>query len=81
MLTDQLDTATIERFLRCNVAWHIYELGDLDPFFAPHVRWFGWMEREQPKAVSLLYTASSQPAAYSPFRLTLSSPPARPRLR
>lgn len=65
MLHDQLDSTAIERFLRRNVGLHLYEIGDLDPFFAPHVRWYGWTEGEQLRAVSLLYTASSPPTLLS----------------
>lgn len=65
MFDEQPDLATIERFLRRNVGLHIYELGDLDPFFAPHVRWYGWTKQQQLEAVSLLYTASSPPTLLS----------------
>jgi ribosomal protein S18 acetylase RimI-like enzyme len=43
----------MEAFLRRDAALHAYELGDLDPAFAPFTRWF-----VGEGAVALLYTAS-----------------------
>ena len=33
---------------------HLYELGDLDDFFFPRTRWFGW-ERTELEALCLVY--------------------------
>ncbi|MCA9643702.1 MAG: GNAT family N-acetyltransferase [Polyangiaceae bacterium] len=56
------DRAAIERFLRRDPFLHLYELGDLDPFFWPHTRWFGWMdEANELQALALLYTGTDLP--------------------
>jgi RimJ/RimL family protein N-acetyltransferase len=39
------ERAPIEAFLRADLDLHLYELGDLDPFFWPRTRWVG-AERE-----------------------------------
>jgi RimJ/RimL family protein N-acetyltransferase len=51
----------IERFLRQDAALHVYGLGDLDPFFFPHVEWQGWYERGELKALFLLYRGTDLP--------------------
>src|SRR5262245_26512531 len=45
------DHAVLRAFLDKDRDLHIYELGDLDPFFFPHTRWY---TRED--ALALLYT-------------------------
>ena len=40
-LVEVTDPETIERFARRDPALHLYEIGDLDPFFWPHTRWWG----------------------------------------
>jgi ribosomal protein S18 acetylase RimI-like enzyme len=55
------DKEEIAAFLRRNVGLHIYEIGDLDPFFWPHTRWFGWRCNEALEAVCLLYTGCALP--------------------
>jgi ribosomal protein S18 acetylase RimI-like enzyme len=56
------DPRAIERFLRRETALHLYELGDLDPFFWPHTRWFGWLQAGgELSALALLYTGSTPP--------------------
>lgn len=54
---DIRDRATLEAFFRRDVALHLYELGDLDPFFWPSTRWFGWARASAapPAAIVLLY--------------------------
>ncbi len=53
-----MDLARIEAFLRRDPALHAYELGDLDPVFLPHTRWFTYPEDGPPQAVALLYTGT-----------------------
>lgn len=56
------DPALIERFARRDPALHLYELGDLDPFFWPHTRWFGWPGPDGGlAALALLYTGQQLP--------------------
>ena len=52
------DRHVIETFLRRAPALHAYELGDLDPAYAPHARWFGWREDRRLEALCLLYSAT-----------------------
>ena len=57
-----MDRGLIERFLRRDVELHIYELGDLDPFFWPHTRWFGIPHGSGGlRALALLYEGSHLP--------------------
>lgn len=52
----------IEAFFRRDAAVHLYELGDLDPFFWPHTRWFGLAGRDDKlRALALLYTGTDLP--------------------
>lgn len=61
-LVKPTDPRVIERFLRQEPALHVYELGDLDPFFWPHARWFGWSQAGgELSALALLYTGASPP--------------------
>lgn len=56
------DPALIERFTRRDTALHLYELGDLDPFFWPHTRWWGLVDAHgELSAVTLLYMGASLP--------------------
>ncbi len=56
------DPALIERFARRDEALHLYELGDLDPFFRPHTTWFGLTgEDGELSALALLYHGVSPP--------------------
>jgi ribosomal protein S18 acetylase RimI-like enzyme len=54
------DTSEIEAFMRRDAGLHVYEIGDLDPFFRPRTRWFGW-RGEALEALCLLYTGSETP--------------------
>lgn len=54
------DKHTLEEFLRRHAALHVYELGDLDPFFWPNTRWFGW-GGDTLQAVCLLYAGATVP--------------------
>lgn len=40
-LVEVREPALIEAFLRADLDLHLYELGDLDPFFWPRTRWLG----------------------------------------
>lgn len=40
-LLEVRERAAIEGFLRADLDLHLYELGDLDPFFWPRTRWLG----------------------------------------
>jgi ribosomal protein S18 acetylase RimI-like enzyme len=56
------DPGLIERFARRDTALHLYELGDLDPFFWPHTRWWGLADAHgELSAVALLYSGASLP--------------------
>lgn len=47
----------IETFLRRDLALHIYEVGDLDPFFWPFTTWYGLESaRGELEALTLLYS-------------------------
>jgi len=54
------DPTELEAFMRQDPGLHVYEIGDLDPFFRPRTRWFGW-RAETLEAFCLLYTASTAP--------------------
>ena len=56
------DPALIERFARRDAALHLYELGDLDPFFWPRTQWYGLAGADgELSAVVLLYRGASEP--------------------
>ena len=45
-----------------DTALHLYEIGDLDPFFWPHTRWFGQRRaRSRVAAIALLYSGMEPP--------------------
>ena len=59
------DRAELEAWLRRDPGLHIYELGDLDPFFWPHTRWLCLRAagaRPSLRALALLYTGAPVPA-------------------
>ncbi|MBF0546104.1 MAG: GNAT family N-acetyltransferase [Candidatus Riflebacteria bacterium] len=49
----------IEECLRKSVFLHIYEIGDLDPFFWPRTQWFGWKEKGNLKEIFLRYNGEN----------------------
>lgn len=51
------DRAVIEAFLRRDPLLHIYEIGDLDPFFWPKTRWWGAWSGDALQALALRYAA------------------------
>lgn len=55
------DKVLLERFLRADPLLHIYSLGDLDDFFWPHTRWYGWTTDGGLQAVILLYAGMDPP--------------------
>ena len=59
-LTEIDDPSEIEAFMRRDAGLHVYEIGDLDPFFRPRVRWFGW-RGDGLESLCLLYTGSTPP--------------------
>ncbi len=69
-LVELRDPEVIAAFLQRAPELHFYEIGDLDPFFWPHTRWFGWYSGHL-EAVCLLYSASDVPTL-----LALSDPAA-----
>jgi ribosomal protein S18 acetylase RimI-like enzyme len=55
------DRRQIEPYLRRDPALHIYELGDLDPFFWEHTTWYGLGDGGAPAAIVLVYTGLELP--------------------
>jgi ribosomal protein S18 acetylase RimI-like enzyme len=55
------DRSRIEAFLRRDPLLHGYELGDLDDRFWPDTIWYGLLEGEEIRALTLLYTGLSEP--------------------
>lgn len=54
-LSEPKEREPIEAFLRADLDLHLYELGDLDPFFWPRTRWVG-VERDRVlAALTLVY--------------------------
>lgn len=55
------DKQIIHRFFRNNIGLFIYGIGDLDDFFWPDSLFYGLMDGNEVKAISLLYTGLSIP--------------------
>jgi ribosomal protein S18 acetylase RimI-like enzyme len=55
------EPAVIEAFARRDTGLHLYELGDLDPFFWPRTRWWGLTDDRELLAVALLYDGGDPP--------------------
>lgn len=56
------DKAQLAEFLATDTLLHIYELGDLDPFFWPHTRWFGQRDASsRVAAIALIYSGMEPP--------------------
>ena len=68
MLTAIQDPVWLADWLQQDAGRYLYELGDLDPFFWPYTRWWGWSEAGQVQALALCYTADPTPV------LLLNSP-------
>ncbi len=61
-LIDVDNPEQIETFVRRDLAMHLYELGDLDPFFWPHTQWFGLPGADEGlAALALLYRGPGVP--------------------
>ena len=57
-----VDKAELAELLAKDTALHLYEIGDLDPFFWPHTRWFGQRDKTgRVGAVALLYSGMDPP--------------------
>ncbi|MCZ7587702.1 MAG: hypothetical protein M5U27_02325 [Gaiella sp.] len=55
------DRGLLAGFLRRRAAVHAYELGDLDDFFWPRTRWYGWQPDGRVEQVALLYEEPEPP--------------------
>ncbi|HEY7380805.1 MAG TPA: GNAT family N-acetyltransferase [Gaiella sp.] len=55
------DKREIAEVCRRNAALHAYELGDLDDFFWPHTRWFGWRRGAETRQIVLIYGEPEPP--------------------
>lgn len=44
MIAELHDVGVLAGFFRADPFLHLYALGDLDDFFRPHARWWGWSE-------------------------------------
>jgi hypothetical protein len=56
------DKARILEFLERDADLHLYEIGDLDPLFWPHTRWYGLEDGAgRLVALALLYSATALP--------------------
>lgn len=56
------DREVIARFAKSDVGLHIYELGDLDPFFLPSATYYGLVDGSgAPNALALVYRGSDVP--------------------
>ena len=56
------DKAELAEWLTADPALHLYEIGDLDPFFWSHTRWFGQRNVSgRVAAVALIYTGLDPP--------------------
>jgi ribosomal protein S18 acetylase RimI-like enzyme len=60
-LVETRDRERIEAFLRRDRELHVYEIGDLDPFFWPATTWWAAMRGESIVALALLYRGPAIP--------------------
>ena len=60
-LVELRDRDELASFFRRRPEVHAYELGDLDDFFWPHTRWFGWLVESRLEQVALLYGEPDPP--------------------
>lgn len=58
----------IAAYLRRDRGLHLYEYGDLDPFFWPHTLWYGWREGGQLTALVLFYLGDAIPVLLAMHR-------------
>lgn len=69
----------IEAFLRRDTDLHLYELGDLDPFFWPRTRWIGaerWVGAERSGSLAALAMVYQDPAGHETLLLFERQDPA-----
>jgi ribosomal protein S18 acetylase RimI-like enzyme len=61
------DKKEIESYLRKDVHFNIYGIGDLDNYFWPHTTWYGFISNGNISAIALIYTGTLVPtlAAFS----------------
>ena len=52
------DRSRLAAYLQRDLPLFLYSLGDLDDFFYPNTRWYGWQANEALQAVILRYTAA-----------------------
>jgi len=69
------DPAQIEAYARRQPGLHIYELGDLDPFFWPHTRWYALPADEAEPTGALAALALVYGGSALPCLLALSAGP------
>lgn len=50
------DRQTLHKFFKQNPYLYLYCIGDLEEYFWPNTKWFGWREKRTLKAVLLIYT-------------------------
>lgn len=55
------DKAQIETIARQQLYMHLYEIGDLDPFFWDSTVWYGWQDGDSVNQLALIYTALDIP--------------------
>ena len=55
------DEQAIRAYLIQHPLRHIYELGDLDPFFWPQTSWYGWVDGERIEQLALVYLPGGIP--------------------
>jgi len=55
------DAEAIRAYLNRQPMRHIYELGDLDPFFWPQTVWYGWVDGTAIEQLALLYVPGGAP--------------------
>jgi RimJ/RimL family protein N-acetyltransferase len=60
-LVELRDRDELASFFRRRPEVHAYELGDLDDFFWPHTRWFGWLVEGRLEQVALVYGEPDPP--------------------
>lgn len=60
-LVEMRDRARIEAFLRRDRELHVYEIGDLDPFFWPATTWWAAVRGDAIAALALLYRGPAIP--------------------
>lgn len=55
------DKVRLASFFAADLPLHIYEIGDLDEFFWPNTKWFGWENGGDLHSVALFYSGTNTP--------------------